>query len=211
MADQLHVDAELVQDVLEEDHLAADAVEQGGDAVVGGHIDLVRHGGEVVATRGHVVHIGDDRLATLPEMLQRSTELVDVSHDGGRVFRLEEDILDIGILCRGIDGADGIPDADRGGLGALQGSHGGHGQFLGGLLGEGDLTHVDLQDRVLGDGRGAAAGGSHRTDETEEEEETDDTQDKEAADDGQNHFYKILHVTACDITDGKFNKIGKIS
>ena len=195
VADELIVHAHLVQDVLEEDHPSGEAGHLDHAAVVGGHVDLVAGGGEVIGAVGGVLRIGHDGLAALAELGEGVAEFFQVGRAGGGAVRTEEDILDAGIGRRRVNGLDGIPEAHGGDIGIT--AEGETAQLvIGRLLGDGDLRHVQVQHAFTGQDGLAAAQGGHAADHHEEQEEADQLHHDERADDGQHHFDKFFHLSA---------------
>ena len=212
VADQLDVDAELLQQVAEEDHLRADAGQRRVAADAVGHIDLVGHGSEVVGARAQAFEVGDDGFAARgAEVLERLAQLLEVGYAGGVAVGAEINVLDRRVFGGGVHGLHGIPDADDGRGGGLtahqQGRRVQRAEGIGaaGLLAEHGFVHVDLEDTLPGEDRlGARREGSQHA---EEEEEANDPGDEDAADHSQNHFDKIFHTDIRDI----LTKVGKFA
>ena len=163
--------------------------------MVGGHVNLVRHRGEVIRAAGGRLGIGHHGLAALAELGEGGAEFLHGGGAAGSGVRPEEDILDTGIGRGGLDGLDGVPEAH----GRTAGGHPEHrdaraeGVVLR-LLSEGELFHVDVQHTFPGQDRLAAAE-THGTDHGEQQEKADELHHDERADHGQHHFDKIFHAT----------------
>ena len=192
--DQLIVHAHLVQDVLQEDHPPGKARHLDHAAVVGGHVDLVGGGSQVIGPVGRVLQISHDGLAALPELDEGVPEFLQGRGAAGSRIRTQEDILDAGIGRSGVDGLDGVPEAHGGNIGET--AEGEPAQLvIHGLLGEGELRHVHIQHAFARQDGLATAQGRHAADHDKEEEKADDLHHEERADHGQHHFDKFFHLS----------------
>ena len=162
--------------------------------MVGGHINLVGGGGQIVGTVGRRFGVGNHGLSAFPELGQGHAELFYVGHSGDEVIGPQEDILDAGVRGGHVDGLDGVPNTQGGDHAHAEGRHdtGGHGVLLG-LFGQGEIGHVDIQHAVLGEGGLAAACSQGAAEEDHHKDEANQTNHDEAADHGQHSLHKLFH------------------
>ena len=141
VADELDIDPELVEEVLEEEHLGADADEHRCAALLRSHIDLVRHRCQVVAGGGRRLDVGDDRLRAFAEVLEALSEFLDLGNTAGDPVSLEENIFYARVLSSLVEGLDSLPETYR--LGGCAALHKGHNVIgTGSLLCQNDLGHI---------------------------------------------------------------------
>ena len=191
VTDQLHVHAQLIQYILQENHLGGDAYQLGCAAVMGTHINLVGHRGEVEGSVGGVLHVCHHGFSAFSEGRKGGAEFLGVGHPQGSLVGTEKNVLDAGILGRGADGYHGIAEP-------YEGSHiETHRHHIGGrcvlaLLSHHEGAHIQIQHPVFGKGRLTQP--SHGADEeNHQKQEADNPEDKIAADHGKHSLDKIFH------------------
>ena len=143
MADELDIDAELVEEVLQEEHLGADACHHAGSSAVAAHINLVGSRCEVVCSGSRIFEVSHHCLAAFPEIGDCLAEFLYLGDACAESFRTEVDILYRRVSCSGFDGLYCIPKSYRCGFVSLDYSHRVH--FLC-LLGHHHLSEVHVQD-----------------------------------------------------------------
>ena len=111
MADQLHIHAQLVKQVLEEEHLGRKAYHGVHSALACRHIHLVCGTCKVIAGVGRVFYERNDCLAALTEFQYCPAQFLNVSYSGRHSVRSHIQEFHTRICCCDIQSLDGIKQA----------------------------------------------------------------------------------------------------
>ncbi len=212
MTDELHVDSELVEYVLEEEHTGGETDHGVHSAFAGSHIDLVCNGSDVVAAVGWVLGVGDDRLAALVELGEGLAEFLHLGHSAAGAVSLDEDVVDplVGGCC--LEAAVEVEHADHRGC-ALIGDAVHRIAFLG-LLSEGDRGHIDHEGAAVLDFGGGAGAESEACDHHHEHNCVEEADDHHCDDHCQHGFEELFHIVLSlflSLSDGKNSNNSKIA
>ena len=106
MANQLHIHTKPVKSIFEKNHLRGKSVEHRHSALVARHIYLIRNRGKIDTPIARVLDIGNDRFATVAEMLKRSPEFFYLGNTSADLVRLHKNELYRRVLGRSINCTD---------------------------------------------------------------------------------------------------------
>ena len=193
MADELHIEPGLVEQVLEVEGLRAKAHQAAVCTLILRHIDLVGNGIQIETAGAGILGPGDDGLAAETELFQRFAQLSRGRYACAAGIGLEVDELHSGVGGRSLYGLHGFEDAQGNLILPLNHCHGVCRHFL---LGNGHFRKIDGEHSRAGQRGAALAGGGlgSRTDYAGDDHKHKNVRNQDAANHGKKRFEELFHL-----------------